>query len=120
MPIITKAATPLRIPRYCTPKTTWYKKSAIIQLSPILMSPKMVRNAVKRHKHSKQNSMRCTSTIIAIRLHFTRERGEDIDEYSNAGSTDDSQLHIIVEGLSHFIIKQLCTPIKDLHLANKN
>lgn len=48
MPMITKAATPLRMPRYLTPNTTWYKKRAMRQLSPMLASPKKVRNTVNR------------------------------------------------------------------------
>lgn len=55
--------------------------------------------------------------MITVRPDFTRKRGEDIDKRRYAGSTDASQLHIVVEGLSHFIIKQLRPTIKDLHLA---
>ena len=48
MPMMTKAATPLRMPRYLTPKTTWYRKRAMRQLSPMLASPKNVRNTAER------------------------------------------------------------------------
>lgn len=44
MPTITKAATPLRMPKYWTPKTTWYRKSATRQLRPMLAIPKKDRN----------------------------------------------------------------------------
>lgn len=54
MPIITKAATPLRMPRYLTPKTTWYKKRAIRQLSPMLARPKKVRNTAERQENHKE------------------------------------------------------------------
>lgn len=47
----------------------------------------------------------------------TREGGEDIDQHSDAGSADDSQHHIIVEGVSHLIIEQLRSPIQHLQLA---
>lgn len=44
MPTITKAATPLRMPRYWIPKTTWYRKRATRQLRPMLAIPKKDRN----------------------------------------------------------------------------
>ena len=44
MPTITKAATPLSMPKYWTPKTTWYRKRATRQLRPMLAIPKKDRN----------------------------------------------------------------------------
>lgn len=51
MPTITKAATPLRMPRYWIPKTTWYRKSATRQLRPMLAIPKKDRNTGQGKKH---------------------------------------------------------------------
>lgn len=51
------------------------------------------------------------------RSYRTRKGGKDIDEHCDAGPTDDGQHHIIVEGVSHFIIKQLGPTIQHLHLA---
>lgn len=52
---MTKAATPLRMPRYCTPNTTWYKKSATRQLRPMLAKPKNVKNTEKKQIRSEEN-----------------------------------------------------------------
>lgn len=41
-----------------------------------------------------------TQKLNTSQSYFTRERGKDIDKYSNAGSTDDGQHHIIMEGQS--------------------
>lgn len=85
---------------------------------------KMVRNAIgentKKRYTFKREKNEMHDTVITIRSDFTRKRGKDIDQRSNTGSTDDSQLQIVVVGLFHFIIKQLCTAIKDLQLADKN
>lgn len=111
MPIITKAATPLRMPRYLTPNTTWYKKRAIKQLSPMLVSPKKVRKTAKREEKSKelinilQISIQTLRYEIRTRQYCTRKGGQDIDKHSNADSTDDGQHHIVVESASHLIIK---------------
>lgn len=51
MPTITKAATPLRMPRYWIPKTTWYKKRATRQLRPMLAIPKKDRNTGEGERH---------------------------------------------------------------------
>ena len=51
MPTITKAATPLRMPKYWIPKTTWYRKSATRQLRPMLAIPKKDRNTGQGKKH---------------------------------------------------------------------
>lgn len=69
MPMITKAATPLRIPRYLTPNTTWYKKRAMRQLSPMLASPKKVRNTVKR------NQRHLSKLGLSQRLHKDQHKG---------------------------------------------
>lgn len=62
--MITKAATPFRMPRYLTPKTTWYKKRAIKQLRPIPARPKKVKNTFKKTRkqrvvniHANPNSL---------------------------------------------------------------
>ena len=52
MPTITKAATPLRMPRYWIPKTTWYRKSATRQLRPMLAIPKKDRNTGQGERHT--------------------------------------------------------------------
>lgn len=51
MPTITKAATPLRMPKYRIPKTTWYRKSATRQLRPMLAIPKKDRNTGQGKRH---------------------------------------------------------------------
>ena len=51
MPTITKAATPLRMPKYWIPKTTWYRKRATRQLRPMLAIPKKDRNTGQGKKH---------------------------------------------------------------------
>lgn len=130
--MITKAATPLRMPRYLTPKTTWYKKRAIKQLSPMLASPKKVRKTTERrgdnrervNVHKCDKNTNCAKSFVRIDTkggrsgsYCTRKGGEDIDEHSDAGSTDDSQHHIIVEGVPHLVVEQLRPAIKHLHLA---
>lgn len=83
----------------------------------------MVRKAVDKKTHEtsvegqeKGKKRRCS--VITVRPDFTRKRGQDVDERRYAGSTDASQLHVVVEGPSHFIIKQLRPTIEDLHLAD--
>lgn len=56
MPTITKAATPLRMPRYWTPKTTWYRKRATRQLRPMLAIPKKDRNTGQGKRQRGQRS----------------------------------------------------------------
>ena len=111
------------MPRYLTPKTTWYKNRAIKQLSPMLASPKKVRKTTEgRGKkliniHIKDQTLQINAKGMRSRSYCTREGGEDEDEHSDAGSTDHSQHHVVVEGVSHLIIEQLCASIQHLHLA---
>lgn len=74
MPMMTKAATPFRMPRYLTPNTTWYKKRAMRQLSPMLASPKKVRNTVERETRTLVNT--CTFQMLQ-RYMFSGSYEED-------------------------------------------
>lgn len=58
-----------------------------------------------------------TPSGVRNRSYCTGKGGKDIDEHSDAGSADDSQHHVIVEGVSHLIVKQLRSPVQHLHLA---
>lgn len=68
------------------------------------------RNGLKHPAHT-------AATGIRSRSYCTRKGGEDIDEHGDAGSADDSQHHVIVEGVSDLVVKQLCPPVQHLHLA---
>lgn len=97
----------------------------------MLASPKKVRNTVEtQNTDAEFISIHMCMLYMYIKQidisklgkhwkgwYCTRKRGEDIDQHSNAGSADDSQHHVVVESMSHLIIKQLCSPIKHLHLA---
>lgn len=56
IPTMTKAATPLSIPRYWIPNTTWYRNRATRQLSPILAMPKNDRNTMEGKGHGKNST----------------------------------------------------------------
>lgn len=56
IPTMTKAATPLSIPRYWIPNTTWYRNRATRQLSPILAMPKNDRNTMEGKRHGKNST----------------------------------------------------------------
>lgn len=122
MPMITKAATPLRIPRYLTPNTTWYKKRAMRQLSPMLASPKKVRKTVKRkQRHLSPLGLSQTLHTDQYKGSYqwgpTREGGEDEDEQRDAGAADDGQHHVVVERVSHLVVKELRAAVQNLHLT---
>lgn len=119
MPMMTKAATPFRMPRYLTPNTTWYRNRAIKQLSPMLLSPKRVRNTAEEETtHWEMNRRADTRRVSATESGCcTGEGGEDVDQQRDTGSADERQHHVIVERVSHFVVKQLRSPIEHLHLA---
>lgn len=86
-------------------------------------SPKNVRKTSKRTELELVNiPSYCMSTKknkMGNCSYCTRKRGEDIDEHGDADSADDSQHHIIVKGVSDFIIKQLRPSIQHFHFTVK-
>lgn len=88
IPTMTKAATPLSMPRYWIPKTTWYRNRATRQLSPMLAMPKNDRNTVggkKRgenttagHPQGLQTPPTCPAVVLAPRSVLGRKNSSGL------------------------------------------
>lgn len=92
----------------------------------MLASPKKVRNTVK----GEQGHLSTLARFQTLQRDThkgsyedergagpTREGGEDEDEQRDAGTADDGQHHVVVESVSHLVVKQLRAAVQHLHLA---